>query len=183
MCYLCKEKVTDYSHFYGQVGTREITSLHANCFAQGGTATATKKCPLWSDNKALHEIEVAGAAEEARKMLAKDNIKLDVDPLKGIAAAPAMETAETVRAELFRRWENVLSGVNELPNVKARRHFAMKGDQILNKFQKEDVVEQKTFLLAKLDWLNAWVAHCQQHPAYEPAQVRPASEVPSHCNS
>jgi hypothetical protein len=29
MCYLCKEKVVDYSHFYGQVGPREMTSLHA----------------------------------------------------------------------------------------------------------------------------------------------------------
>ena len=68
MCYLCKEKVIDYSHFYGQ----------------GGAATATKKCPLWSDNKALHQAEVARAAEEARKMLAKENVKLDIDPLKGI---------------------------------------------------------------------------------------------------
>ena len=85
MWYLCKEKVIDYSHFYGQVGTRETTSLHVYCFSQGGAATATKKCLLWSDNKALHQAEVARAAEEARKMLAKENVKLDIDPLHGIA--------------------------------------------------------------------------------------------------
>ena len=52
---------------------------------QGGQATATKTCPLWSDNKAIHEEALAKAAEEAREKLMQDNITLDIDPLKGIA--------------------------------------------------------------------------------------------------
>ena len=46
MCYLCRKPVTDYKHFYGQGG------------APGGQAT----CPLWSDNKSLHENDVAKGA-------------------------------------------------------------------------------------------------------------------------
>ena len=50
MCYLCKEKVTDYNHFYGQ----------------GGAATETKKCPLYTNSKVLLATELARAAKEAR---------------------------------------------------------------------------------------------------------------------
>jgi len=42
MCYLCKAQVTDYTHFYGQ----------------GGAPDKKRTCPLWTDNKKLHEQEV-----------------------------------------------------------------------------------------------------------------------------
>jgi len=70
MCYLCKQPVKDYTHFYGQ----------------GGTPTATKTCPLWTDNKRLHEQEIANAAAKAKEELAKSNVILKHDPTKGIAA-------------------------------------------------------------------------------------------------
>jgi len=50
MCYLCKQPVEDYTHFYGQ----------------GGSPTATKTCPLWTDSKQLHEEEIASAAAKAK---------------------------------------------------------------------------------------------------------------------
>ena len=50
MCYLCRKPVTDYRHFYGQGG------------APGGQA----QCPLWSDNKSLHETDVAKGAFDAK---------------------------------------------------------------------------------------------------------------------
>ena len=76
MCYLCKQPVEDYSHFYGQ----------------GGAPTATKTCALWSDNKALHAGELAAAAEAARERLARNQLTLDIDPLKDIARPAAPQT-------------------------------------------------------------------------------------------
>ena len=61
---------------------------------QGGEATAKRTCPLWSDNKAIHEEELAKAAEEARQKLEKDKITLDIDPLKGIAKPAALVGTE-----------------------------------------------------------------------------------------
>lgn len=73
MCYLCKQPVKDYTHFYGQ----------------GGSPTATKTCPLWTDNQRLHEQEIANAAAKAKEELAKSNLTLKHDPTKGIAAPAA----------------------------------------------------------------------------------------------
>ena len=53
MCYLCKAKVTNYDHFYGQ----------------GDHPTPEKTCQLWSDNEALHKQEVAAAAVKAKEEL------------------------------------------------------------------------------------------------------------------
>ena len=79
MCYLCKQPVKDYTHFYGQ----------------GGAPTATKTCPLWTDNKRLHEQEIAQAAAAAKKELAAQNPNLTLkhDPTKGIAAPQALNHA------------------------------------------------------------------------------------------
>ena len=59
MCYLCRKPVTDYRHFYGQGG------------APGGQA----KCPLWSDNKTLHDSDVAKGAFDAKSEM--DQVYLD----------------------------------------------------------------------------------------------------------
>ena len=69
MCYLCKQPVRDYTHFYGQ----------------GGEPTNTRTCPLWTDNKKLHEQEVANAAAKAKEELQKKNIQLKHDPTAGVA--------------------------------------------------------------------------------------------------
>ena len=69
MCYLCKQPVRDYTHFYGQ----------------GGAPDKTRSCPLWTDNKKLHEQEVAEAAAKAKEELKKKNIHLKHDPTAGVA--------------------------------------------------------------------------------------------------
>ena len=71
---------------------------------QGGEATATRTCPLWSDNKAIHEEAVAKAAEEAREKLKQENVTLVIDPLKGIAKPAAKQTKEEVKQGLFQKW-------------------------------------------------------------------------------
>ena len=75
MCYLCKQPVKDYTHFYGQ----------------GGAPDKTRTCPLWTDTKKLHEEEVAKAAAKAKEELKKKNIQLKHDPTAG-AAMPAGKT-------------------------------------------------------------------------------------------
>ena len=68
MCYLCKQPVRDYTHFYGQ----------------GGAPDKTRSCPLWTDNKKLHEQEVAEAAAKAKEELKKKNLTLKNDPTAGV---------------------------------------------------------------------------------------------------
>ena len=78
---------------------------------QGGEATTTRTCPLWSDNKAIHEEEVAKTAEEARQKLKQENITLDFDPLKGIAKPAAKQTKEQMREGLFQTWYSLKAEV------------------------------------------------------------------------
>lgn len=59
----------DYTHFYGQ----------------GGVPDKSRTCPLWTDNKKLHEQEVAKAAAKAKEDLKKKNIQLKHDPTAGVA--------------------------------------------------------------------------------------------------
>ena len=101
MCYLCKKEVTDYSHFYGQ----------------GGTPTATKTCPLWSDNAMLHKMEVARAAEKAKQELSKDGVTLSIDPTQGIVMPVNLPVSEEeVRGRLFNRWVEVTTRVERMYN-------------------------------------------------------------------
>ena len=90
MCYICKAEKVDYTHFYGQVTMMPSFDIcYKWCYMQGGEATATRTCPLWSDNKAIHEEAIAKAAEEAREKLKQENVTLDIDPLQGIAKPAA----------------------------------------------------------------------------------------------
>ena len=70
MCYLCREPVTNYRHFYGQGA------------APGGEA----KCPLWSDNKLLMEQDVAKGAFDAKSEMEVEQpgTTLKHDPTKGL---------------------------------------------------------------------------------------------------
>ena len=70
MCYLCKQPVKDYTHFYGQGGEPDK--------AKG------KVCPLWTDVKKLHAEEVAKAAAKAMEELKEKNIELENDPTVGV---------------------------------------------------------------------------------------------------
>ena len=70
MCYLCRQPVKDYKHFFGQ----------------GGVPQAGQTCPLWSDNNSIHERDVARGALEAKSEMDKENpeVKLKHDPAAGI---------------------------------------------------------------------------------------------------
>ena len=51
-----------------------IPVAYVSCMVlKGGEATATRTCPLWSDNKAIHEEALAKAAEEAREKLKQES--------------------------------------------------------------------------------------------------------------
>jgi hypothetical protein len=75
MCYICRQPVRDYKHFYGQ----------------GGIPQTGQLCPLWSDNNTIHESDVARGALEARSEMDKQNpdVKLKHDPAKDINMAGA----------------------------------------------------------------------------------------------
>ena len=77
MCYLCKQPVRDYKHFYGQ----------------GGVPQAGQMCPLFSDNNSIHERDVARGALEAKSEMDKENpeVQLKHDP----AANINLEAAKT----------------------------------------------------------------------------------------
>ena len=111
MCYICKAKIVNYDHFYGQVKITIDNVCSLSMVLQGGEPTATRTCPLWSDNKAIHEEALAKAAEEAREKLKQENVTLDIDPLKGIAKPAAKQTKEEVKQGLFQEWYNMKAQV------------------------------------------------------------------------
>ena len=63
MCYLCRQPVKNYGHFYGQ----------------GAAPTAEKKCPLFSNNNEVHEREVAQTALEAKNKMDEENPEVSDD--------------------------------------------------------------------------------------------------------
>ena len=148
---------------------------------QGGEATATRTCPLWSDNKAIHEEALAKAAEEAREKLKEENVTLDIDPLKGIAKPAAKQTKEEVKEGLFKKWYNMkaevrfhkiilfemcqwVAQVNRLPNLQHRIHLDKKLDKVLEKLQGQEPDTEA--IRRKLEEYSAWVMHCQRNPTY-----------------
>ncbi len=70
MCYLCRQPVRDYKHFFGQ----------------GGVPQPGQMCPLFSDNNTVHERDVARGALEAKSEMDKENpdVKLKHDPAANI---------------------------------------------------------------------------------------------------
>merc|ERR1719318_491178 len=148
MCYLCKQPVKDYSHFYGQ----------------GGEPTATKTCPLWSDNKALHARELAAAAEAARERLAKDQLTLDIDPLKDIARPAAPQTEDEARAELFTSWVAVNAEVQRLPSINHRAYLDKKLEGVLAMMNKAGVVERKDNFVEQIAFWRRRVEFCKRSP-------------------
>ena len=142
MCYLCKKAVKDYSHFYGQ----------------GGTPTDVKTCPLWSDNKMLHQMEVAKATELAREGLAKDNMVLSNDPTKDIVAVVNMvESEDLVRNRLFTRWLEVNTRLEEIKNVWHKERLGKMHETTREQIAGNEVVHLKNLINMSLEsvWTQA----------------------------
>ena len=143
MCYLCKKEVKDYSHFYGQ----------------GGAPTATKTCPLFSDNNKIHKMELSKAAKEAKQELQAANITLSVDPTKDVIVLEDLqESVDTKRERLFKRWLEVSTreGVqNKLlkTNLQTRleRVRVMIGGNDVTKLENE--IKQELEYLAEYEYL------------------------------
>ncbi len=105
MCYLCRKPVRDYHHFYGQ----------------GGHATATQTCPLWSNSDQIHETEVARGALEAKTEMDQQepDVHLKHDPTLGVnMEKAAMEERErNDRANRQQRERAAIAGVEGLENI------------------------------------------------------------------
>ena len=128
---------------------------------QGGVATATKKCPLWSDTKALHKAELLKVAQETRVTLAKSDVKLDVDPLKDIVFVPVEETNEEVAISLFNKWVAVSEDVEKLTNVEARTFLKKRLELVLKMLNAEGMLERKQEVTAIIDSIVTQIRVCQ----------------------
>ena len=78
MCYICRKKIKDYSHF---------SNIPPNGAAENppnqSRASNPEKCPLYSDTAKMHEDEVAKSAARARAELASSNPNIRVDLVLG----------------------------------------------------------------------------------------------------
>ena len=142
-----------------------------NVTPQGGEPTATKTCPLWSDNKALHARELAAAAEAARERLAKDQLTLDIDPLKDIARPAAPQTEDEARAELFTSWVAVNAEVQRLPSINHRAYLDKKLEGVLAMMNKAGVVERKDNFVEQIAFWRRQVEFCKRSPHHVFQQV------------
>ena len=93
MCYLCRQPVRDYKHFYGQ----------------GGVPQAGQTCPLWSDNAKIHETDIARGALEAKTEMDKENpeVKLKHDPAEGIN----LEQAAGMKSKKSKKNPNIIDNL------------------------------------------------------------------------
>ena len=69
MCYVCRKKIEDYSHFLNNY--------------QLGLIGQPAKCPMYSDSEKLHQDEVEKSAAEARAELASSNPNIRVNLILG----------------------------------------------------------------------------------------------------
>jgi len=82
VCYLCRKAVPDnYTHFYGQ-----------------GTDPRPGLCPLFSDNKSLHEYEAFHAAKKAKETGQVETSQLKNDPSRDLPQ-PALDYNPNALAE------------------------------------------------------------------------------------
>lgn len=96
MCYLCRQPVKDYKHFYGQgncnynyIFSPSYKNLLLIIIIIGGVPQPGQQCPLWSDNSQIHESDVARGAIEAKNEMDRENpdVQLKHDPAKDINLA------------------------------------------------------------------------------------------------
>jgi len=136
MCYLCKKEVKDYSHFYGQ----------------GGTPTATKTCPLFSDIKKIHQMELAKVAKEAKQELEEANITLSVDPTKDVKMfEDIQETEDVVRENLFKRWLEVCTRVEAGQNNLVKANLRNLLEVVREAIGSNNVKQQENMIRQQLD--------------------------------
>ena len=135
---------------------------HIILILQGGVATATKKCPLWSDTKALHKAELLKVAQETRETLAKSDVKLDVDPLKDIVFVPVKETNEEVAISLFNKWVAVSEEVEKLANGEARTFLKKRLELVLKMLNAEAMLERKKEVTAIMESIVTQLRVCQE---------------------
>ena len=69
MCYVCRKKIEDYSHF--------LNNYHLGLIDQPA------KFPMYSDSEKLHQDEVDKSAAEARAELASSNPNIRVNLILG----------------------------------------------------------------------------------------------------
>ena len=179
MCYLCRERVSGYGHFYGQVCTR---CMCVSFTEQGGEPTAVKKCPLWSDTKVVHQTELARVAQEAREELVQTRVTLENDPLQDIPVPDVQETVEVVRSALFQRWAKLSSEVAKLLNLVNRDRMVEKLDAILLQLQDleqaADLVSEKAKILEKIVEFERLTVSYQQERNFVPGPGPEAGQAP-----
>ena len=142
MCYLCKKEVKDYSHFYGQ----------------GGAPTATKTCPLFSDNDKIHKMELSKAAKEAKQELQEANIILSVDPTKDVIALEDLEeSVDTKRERLFKRWLEVSTRVEGVQNMMLKTNLQSCLERVRVMIGGNDVTKLEKMIKQELEALNSAV--------------------------
>ena len=138
MCYLCKKEVKDYSHFYGQ----------------GGAPTATKTCPLFSDNDKIHKMELSKAAKEAKQELQEANITLTVDPTKDVIMVEDLQdSVDTKREILFKRWLEVLTRVESMQNMLVKTNLQTDLERVRVMIGGDDVTKLENVIKQELESL------------------------------
>ena len=139
MCYLCRKEVKDYSHFYGQ----------------GGTPTATKTCPLFSDNKKIHQLELSKVAKEAKQELEKANLTLSIDPTKDVMMLDdVQESDDEVRGKLFNVWIEVTARVEIVQNKLTKTNLQNLLEAVRVKIGGNDVKWLEKVILHELDLIR-----------------------------
>ncbi|XP_063221965.1 uncharacterized protein LOC134530755 [Bacillus rossius redtenbacheri] len=98
MCYVCRQKVTDYKHFNGQGGT-EYT-----------------RCPLYSTNDELHVEVVRQEAMKAKQEVLQQNptVQLKHDPTEVLPEATQAHGIQAQHIEANRRLEHVMVRLQDM---------------------------------------------------------------------
>ena len=107
----------------------------------------------------------------ARERLARDQLTLDIDPLKDIASPAAPQTEDEVRAELFPAWKAVNNEVASLPSITHRAYLYKKLEAVLTKMNKAGIVERKDNIVEQIAHCRRRVEFCRRSPNYVFQQV------------
>ena len=109
----------------------------------------------------------------ARERLAKDQLTLDIDPLKDIARPAAPQTDDEARAELFTSWVAVNAEVQRLPSINHRAYFGKKLEVVLAMMNKAGVErpERKANFVAQIAFLRRQVEFWKRSPHHVFQQV------------
>ena len=107
----------------------------------------------------------------ARERLARDQLTLVIDPLKGISRPAAPQTEDEARAELFTAWVTANAEVERLPSAAHRTYLDKKLEDVLVMMNQADVEERKGYLGEQITVYRRWVGYCRRAPHYVFQQV------------